>query len=77
MRTMQNESTPLERAKAKCGGAAGLAAKLNELAPHNTITPQAISQWQKVPPARAADVAAVSGIPVTELRPDVFREAAA
>jgi DNA-binding transcriptional regulator YdaS (Cro superfamily) len=37
------------------------------------ITPGAVHQWKKCPPARAADVSRLTGIPVTELRPDVFR----
>ncbi|MCA3246986.1 MAG: helix-turn-helix domain-containing protein [Azospirillum sp.] len=36
------------------------------------VSPQAVSQWTRVPPAHVARVAAESGIPAHELRPDVF-----
>lgn len=36
------------------------------------VSPQAVSQWTRVPPAHAAKLAAESGIPAHELRPDVF-----
>jgi DNA-binding transcriptional regulator YdaS (Cro superfamily) len=74
---MDHESTPLDLAKQNCGGVARLAEKLNAINPDNTITPQAISQWRRVPAERAADVAKVSGVPVEQLRPDVFRGAMA
>lgn len=64
--------TPLSRAKAIAGGAAGLAEKLSKLAPERGLTPQAITQWKKVPATRVADVSGITGIPAHELRPDVF-----
>lgn len=36
------------------------------------ITPQAISQWKKVPADRVLDVERVTGISRHELRPDIF-----
>jgi DNA-binding transcriptional regulator YdaS (Cro superfamily) len=36
------------------------------------ISPQAVSQWSSVPAHHAARVAAASGIPPHELRPDIF-----
>jgi len=38
------------------------------------ITPQAISQWEKVPLNRVLDVERVTGIPRSELRPDFFSD---
>lgn len=56
------------------GGPGKLAAALGE------ITPQAISQWRKVPAERVLDVERLTGISRHELRPDIFgpapREAA-
>lgn len=40
------------------------------------ITPQAVSQWEKIPLARVFDVERVTGIPRQELRPDFFSEEA-
>lgn len=36
------------------------------------ITPQAISQWKRVPPGRAIDVESATGISRHILRPDIF-----
>jgi len=44
------------------------------LAERLRIGPSALSQWQRVPADRCADVAAITGIPTALLRPDVFRE---
>jgi DNA-binding transcriptional regulator YdaS (Cro superfamily) len=66
--------SPVQRAKTLCGGAAGLADKLNEINPSRPLTRQAVHQWVQVPAVRAVDVEAVSGIPRYELRPDVFRQ---
>lgn len=65
----------LAKAKEDHGGAAGLADKLNNHNPKRKLTPQAISQWKRVPADRAADVEAVTGISCHQLRPDVFRTA--
>ena len=63
------KKTPLERAIEACGGSA-------KLAQHVGITAQAVSQWRSVPPKRAQKVAEVSGIPLHELRPDIFPQPA-
>lgn len=63
----------LERAKSAVGGATALSAKLAEIGVF--ITPQAISQWRRVPVARATVVARVTGISRRELRPDIWNKA--
>lgn len=55
-----------ENAKLKAGGPASLAKSLGG------ITPQAVSQWKKVPADRALEVERLTGISRHELRPDVF-----
>lgn len=55
-----------ETAKEKAGGPAALAKALGN------ITPQAVSQWKKIPAERVLDVERVTGISRQELRPDVF-----
>ena len=57
---------PLKLAKKNAGGNTGLADKLGD------ISPQAISQWKKVPPERVIDVERVTGVSRHELRPDIF-----
>lgn len=44
----------------------------NELASRIGVTPQALSQWAKVPPLRVLDVEKASGIPRHDLRPDLY-----
>lgn len=56
----------LALAKQKAGGAVGLARQLGDL------TPQAVSQWDKVPAARVLEVERITGISRHLLRPDVF-----
>jgi DNA-binding transcriptional regulator YdaS (Cro superfamily) len=56
----------LEQVKKKLGGNAGIAAKLGG------ITPQAVSQWDRVPPARVLTIEELTGISRHELRPDIF-----
>ena len=63
----RDENSPLARAIKKVGTA-------NELARLLNITPQAISQWTEIPLKRAVDVSRVTGIPLSELRPDIFGE---
>lgn len=71
---MSKATNPLQKAKDLCGGAAGLADKLNALYPERPVTRQAVHQWVQVPATRAVDVETVSGIHRSELRPDVFRQ---
>lgn len=58
--------TPLGRAIEAAGGrTADLAAMLK-------ITPQALSQWERVPHLRVLDVERLTGVPRHELRPDIY-----
>lgn len=61
----------LELAKQKVGGASSLAGKLTG------ITPQAVSQWKRVPAGRVLEVEAITGISRHDLRPDIFGKAPA
>jgi len=56
----------LEIAKAKIGGSTGLAKALGGL------TPQAVSQWKRVPADRVIAVEGVTGVHRSELRPDLY-----
>lgn len=47
--------------------------RLSKLATDLKITPGAISQWDKVPAERIRDVSLATGIPMRELRPDMFK----
>lgn len=58
--------TPLDRAKEKVGGNVGLAAGIGG------ISPQAVSQWDRVPATRVLVVERLSGVPRHELRPDIY-----
>jgi DNA-binding transcriptional regulator YdaS (Cro superfamily) len=58
----------LKRALETAGGPTGLAQKLEG------ITPQAISQWDRVPPGRVIAVEAATGEPRHLLRPDIYPE---
>lgn len=58
-----------EKAKDAAGGPAALAKALGG------VTPQAVSQWKKVPAERVLEVEKVTGISRYELRPDVFGKA--
>jgi DNA-binding transcriptional regulator YdaS (Cro superfamily) len=70
---MENDEDPfLSRAKSVANGPVGLAAMLNAANPARKLTPQAISQWKRVPADRAIDVEAVTGVSRHDLRPDVF-----
>ncbi|MGV8950110.1 MAG: YdaS family helix-turn-helix protein [Cypionkella sp.] len=73
-------STLIENLRDKGWGPAKLAAAIAEANPMGKITPQAISQWRKVPAGRVVEVEAITGISRHDLRPDVFgmaRESAA
>lgn len=56
----------LERAFELSGGPSALAKAIGNL------TPQAISQWKKVPAERVLDVERITGISRHDLRPDIF-----
>jgi DNA-binding transcriptional regulator YdaS (Cro superfamily) len=62
---MENPSDALQDAIEKAGGAGELARKLG-------IKPQAISQWEKVPPLRVLEVERATGVPRHRLRPDLY-----
>ena len=61
----------LDRVKTALGGNVGIASKLGDL------TPQAVSQWRRVPQGRVRKISELTGIPAKELRPDLadFAEA--
>ena len=56
----------LEKAKEISGGPGRLAQAIGG------ITPQAVSQWKKVPVARVLDVERVTGVSRHDLRPDIY-----
>lgn len=56
----------VEAAKAKVGGPGALAKLLGK------ITPQAVSQWRRVPAERVIDVEKATGVSRHELRPDIY-----
>lgn len=60
-------STGLQQAIKVVGTRAELARRLG-------ITPQALSNWQRVPTARIIDVERVTGVPREQLRPDLYRK---
>ena len=62
---MKDAQTALERAVLAAGGPSALAAQLG-------IKPQAISQWDEVPPLRVLAVERITGVPRNELRPDLY-----
>jgi DNA-binding transcriptional regulator YdaS (Cro superfamily) len=59
-----------KRAIEKIGGPVAVSKLLN-------ISPQAVSQWSRVPAQHAAKVATATGIAPHELRPDIFPAPAA
>jgi DNA-binding transcriptional regulator YdaS (Cro superfamily) len=65
---MEN-TTALDRAITAAGG-------LRELARQMHVTPQAVSGWRLrgIPRKRASQVARVTGIPIWELRGDIYKE---
>ena len=46
--------------------------RLSELARALDITPAAITQWKQVPAERMRAISDFTGIPMMELRPDIF-----
>lgn len=66
MLSMPAMNEALEKAKATAGGNAALAKLIGGL------TPQAISQWRRVPVERVLEVEKATGIPRHELRPDIY-----
>jgi DNA-binding transcriptional regulator YdaS (Cro superfamily) len=66
---MANRDEALERAIKAAGTG-------NELARKIGISPQALSQWERVPAERVVAVERATGVPREQLRPDIFGEAA-
>jgi DNA-binding transcriptional regulator YdaS (Cro superfamily) len=62
---MAEKDPALQKAIDAIGGGNKLAAKLD-------ITPQALSQWDRVPPLRVIEVERATGVPRHELRPDLY-----
>lgn len=60
----------LDLAIKRAGGLTRLAASLG-------ISKQAVLQWEKVPPLRVLEVERASGVPRSELRPDLYPPAEA
>lgn len=58
------DAEAIEAVKGKLGGNRGVAEALG-------IKPQAISQWKRIPLDRVRRVSELTGIPASELRPDV------
>lgn len=46
--------------------------KAKDFAAKIGVSPQAISQWDRVPVDRVLDVEALTGIPRHDLRPDIY-----
>jgi len=62
---MANKDPALLRAIEAVGTAGDLAAKIG-------VSPQALSQWKRVPVNRVLDVERITRISRHELRPDIF-----
>lgn len=62
---MKESEAALRRAIEKTGGVGSLATLVG-------VTPQAVSQWDEVPPLRVLAVEKVSGVSRHELRPDLY-----
>jgi DNA-binding transcriptional regulator YdaS (Cro superfamily) len=71
MSEIQQETDPvaagLAEAKKAVGGNTGLAKALG-----GGISPQAISQWKRIPAERVPEVERVTGVPRHRQRPDIF-----
>lgn len=57
------------RAKEVAGGPAAISKVLGD------VTPQAVSQWKRIPADRVLEMERITGISRHELRPDVFGRA--
>lgn len=62
---MNAKSDALKRAVERVGGQAKFARLIG-------VTPQAVSQWDEVPPLRVLAVEGASGVSRSELRPDLY-----
>lgn len=62
---MEHKDTIIADVLVAAGSASALAAQIG-------ITPQALSQWTRVPVARVLDVERITGISRHELRPDIY-----
>jgi DNA-binding transcriptional regulator YdaS (Cro superfamily) len=62
---MITKDEALKRAIAAAGTGDKLATDLG-------ITPQALSQWERVPHLRVLEVERITGVPRHELRPDLY-----
>ena len=64
---VEKRDRALKRALKEAGGLSALAARLG-------ITPQAVSQWRRVPAARviAVERATAGAVPRSQLRPDLY-----
>ena len=58
----------MEKFRAYLDGERGRASRLAAII---KVSPSAISMWEQVPAERVADVAAATGIPPEDLRPDL------
>jgi len=63
--TRKGRVAALKRAIIAVGGPSALAEFLG-------LSVQAVSQWNEVPPLRVLDVEKATGVPRTELRPDLY-----
>lgn len=64
----------IEKARQAVGGGTGLARLL--VSEGIQITSQAVNRWKRVPTDRARDVARLTGVPLHELRPDLWESPA-
>ncbi len=63
---MAEKDAALKKAILAVGG------KAEALADRLGITPQALSQWESVPPLRVLEVERITSVPRHELRPDLY-----
>jgi len=62
---MAEKDEALKKAIQRVGSGEALAGLLG-------ITPQALSQWDRVPPLRVLEVERHTGVPRHDLRPDIY-----